>query len=167
MLVAKNPSCRSTVWEDYSEWSDRYNASTLKFLTAQDSRQQLDLRTDFEETESDTCLVHVTDDDDLLFTVTELDVDGFTTREYVIKGTSLNVDQIFRPHPPYESCAPISRNLMVGDDPDDPPFIQFADDPTYNFRLDIEEHKYFWWNRPRSLRPQFYLVWWVLHFMVE
>jgi len=87
----------------------------------------------------------VTDYDCPQFTVSKLN--GDTTDEYSIRGRMYYVDQNFRGHPPYESCTPLSRNLMVGDDPDHLPFIPFADDPAYNFHLDIEEHSYFRWNQ--------------------
>ncbi|KIM35852.1 hypothetical protein M413DRAFT_449582 [Hebeloma cylindrosporum] len=48
-------------------------------------------------------------------------------------------------YPSYNACAPISRNITVGDDPDWLPFIPFADDPTYDYDVDIEHHSYFAW----------------------
>ena len=36
------------------------------------------------------------------------------------------------PHPPYESCAPLSRSVFRGDDPDAMAFIPYADDPLFN-----------------------------------
>ena len=38
----------------------------------------------------------------------------------------------FEPHAPYESCAPISRNVFKGDDDDRMAFIPFADDETFD-----------------------------------
>jgi hypothetical protein len=34
---------------------------------------------------------------------------------------------------------------MVGDDPEKLPFLPFADDPTYDYELDIGHHGYFAW----------------------
>lgn len=130
-----------SVWEEYSEWSDKHTASSLKSLET--SLQELDLQ---EKESPDTC--HITADNDLLFTTSEFNADGFIVEEYETKGTSIIVDQTLRSHPPYESCTPIARNLMVGDDPDDLPFIPFADDPTYNFLSDIEEYSCFRWQEP-------------------
>ena len=137
-----------SVWEEYSEWSNKCRTTTLESLAA--SYPKLDLQTyfEFKETESASEASLAADDDDIHFTVYEFNIDGLTTDEYLISGKSLSVDQDFRPHPPYESCTPISRNLMVGDDPDYLPFIPFADDPKYDFRLDIEEHHYFRWHQP-------------------
>lgn len=39
---------------------------------------------------------------------------------------------VLTPHPPYESCAPLSRNLFRGDDPDAMAFIPYADDSLFN-----------------------------------
>jgi histone-lysine N-methyltransferase EZH2 len=60
------------------------------------------------------------------------------------KALVLNADP-FPPYPSYNACAPISRNITVGDDPDKLPFIPFADDPDYDYDLDIEHHSYFAW----------------------
>lgn len=133
-----------SVWEEYSEWSNKRRTTTLKSLAV--SHPKLDYF-EFKETESVEASL-AAEDDDIHFTVYEFNIDGLTTDEYLISGKSFSVDQDFRPHAPYESCTPISRNLMVGDDPDYLPFIPFADDPKYDFHLDIEEHCYFRWHQP-------------------
>ena len=51
----------------------------------------------------------------------------------------------FPPYPSYNACAPLSKNIMVGDDSDKLPFIPFADDPTYDYDSDIGNHSYFAW----------------------
>jgi histone-lysine N-methyltransferase EZH2 len=130
-----------SVWEEYSQWSSDHNTAALKSLET--SHPHLDLQTDWELDPEDNC-----DNSNDLFTVTEFDTDGFITDEYVLKGNFVILDQPVHPHPPYESCTPISRNLMVGDDPDDLPFIPFADDPTYDYNLVIEEHSYCRWHQP-------------------
>jgi len=61
------------------------------------------------------------------------------------KALVLTASPPFPPYPSYNSCAPISRSIMVGDDSEELPFIQFADDPTYDYHLDIENHGYFAW----------------------
>lgn len=136
-----------SVWEEYSEWSDYYNASTLKSLEAPAPRFSLDLLIDLEETDS-TDSTPLSYDNDLKFSFSELNSDGSTIDEYVISTNVVTVDQSFRPHPPYESCTPITRNLMVGDDPDTLPFIPFVDDPKYDYRLYAEEHSHFRWQEP-------------------
>ncbi|KIM53664.1 hypothetical protein SCLCIDRAFT_1157353 [Scleroderma citrinum Foug A] len=44
----------------------------------------------------------------------------------------INLIPDLTPHPPYESCAPISRNLFRGDDADAMAFVPYADDPLFN-----------------------------------
>ena len=60
------------------------------------------------------------------------------------KALVLNADP-FPPYPSYNACTPLSRNIMVGDDPDKLPFLPFADDPTYDYELDIGHYSYFAW----------------------
>ncbi|KAF9262759.1 hypothetical protein L218DRAFT_1000321 [Marasmius fiardii PR-910] len=50
--------------------------------------------------------------------------------------------------PAYESCPPISRNIMVGDDPNALPFLPFADDPKFNWKDYADQHKKCAWHDP-------------------
>ena len=106
----------------------------------------LDFPTNTEDSDPEPEVTNLSDDD-LPFTVTNFDKNRIT-EEYTLIGESTFLDHPFRPHPPYEVFMPVTRNLMVGDDPNDLPFIPFADDPSYDYSLDIEEHKYFRWQRP-------------------
>lgn len=58
------------------------------------------------------------------------------------------VPKIVEAYSSYDSCTPLSRNLMRGDDPDYLPFIPFSDDWRYDFEYDNSHHKYFAWQRP-------------------
>ncbi|KAI0708772.1 hypothetical protein C8T65DRAFT_650065 [Cerioporus squamosus] len=49
------------------------------------------------------------------------------------------------PYPSYESCAPINANILHGDDPNYLPFIPFADEPTFDFRDYVYDHKGLAW----------------------
>lgn len=145
-----NPTLRNvvlevylSVWEEYSEWSELHNASTLKSLEAPRCSFNFSIPIYLEEADS----TDLPDDSDLKFSVSELNPDGSTIDEYVISTYVVTVDQALRAHSPYESCTPITRNLMVGDDPDVLPFIPFGDDPTYDHRLYAEEHSYFRWHK--------------------
>jgi hypothetical protein len=55
------------------------------------------------------------------------------------------VDIAFPALPAHEYCTPITRNLFLGDDPHDLPFIPFADDPTFDLARYLEEYKTFSW----------------------
>jgi len=88
------------------------------------------------------------------FAIYEYDTTNETSRPRIreTKALVLTVFPPFPPYPSYNACTPISRSIMVGDDSDKLPFIPFADDPTYDYRLDIENHSYFAW--PNLTRTQ-------------
>ncbi|KAI0062809.1 SET domain-containing protein [Artomyces pyxidatus] len=50
-----------------------------------------------------------------------------------------------QPHAPYEACAPATRNIFVGDDPDHMPFIPFEDDPTFDRDSHMEMYRHLAW----------------------
>ena len=135
-------SVYKSVWEEYSLWSDQHNASTLELLNAP-FRNAPCWNLDGEN--PDLSFHGSTSGNSQLFTSTSFDSDG-NTIEIAVAVTSLTLAP-FQPYPPYESCTPISRNLMVGDDSDALPFMPFSDDPTYDFNFDIEEYKYFLWQQ--------------------
>ena len=45
----------------------------------------------------------------------------------------LDPETPFAPHPSYESCTPCVQSIYLGDDPEEMPFIPFADDPDYDY----------------------------------
>ena len=51
------------------------------------------------------------------------------------------------PFPPYESCAPISGNLWIGDDSDAMPFMPFADERTFDHHDAQSHYKELGWQR--------------------
>ncbi len=55
------------------------------------------------------------------------------------------VDTLPAPYPFYESCTPINANILHGDDPNYLPFIPFADDPTFDYRDYMYDHKGLAW----------------------
>jgi len=58
---------------------------------------------------------------------------------------TLTIAQSMQPCAPYESCTPLSRNLMVGDDSENLPAFHFSDNPNYPTELENQEHQYFSW----------------------
>ncbi|KDQ53748.1 hypothetical protein JAAARDRAFT_161438 [Jaapia argillacea MUCL 33604] len=52
---------------------------------------------------------------------------------------------VFQSHDAYEGSAPLSRNIHVGDDPDNMPFLPFADDPSFDFIDHQTAYKYLSW----------------------
>ncbi len=132
-------SVYKSVWEEYSLWSDQHNASTLESLNA-----RLHNTPCWNLDNENPDLSFGGPASDQLFAFTSFNSDGHATEIRDVAVTSLTLAR-FQTHPPYESCAPISRSLMVGDDSDALPFMPFSDDPTYDFNFDIEEYKCFRW----------------------
>ncbi|OAX43422.1 SET domain-containing protein [Rhizopogon vinicolor AM-OR11-026] len=64
-------------------------------------------------------------------TVTSYSEDGTPTSTSTISLQVIRAE-VLEPHEPYESCAPISRNVFRGDDDDRMAFIPFADDATFD-----------------------------------
>ncbi|KAJ6479302.1 hypothetical protein C8R47DRAFT_983573 [Mycena vitilis] len=54
----------------------------------------------------------------------------------------------FPPLPAYEYWTPSARNIFHGDDPDDLPYIPFADDPTFDHAKFLREYSTFSWDEP-------------------
>ena len=135
-----------SVWTEYAAWSLRHSAATLKSLAVGNIRPGS--QTDADK-DPNLYVAHISDngDDSESFLVADFNGEGDLAEVSTVAAISICADP-FRPHPPYESCTPISRNLMVGDDPNELPFIPFSDDPSYNYHVDIEEYKYFRWQSP-------------------
>lgn len=83
-----------------------------------------------------------------IFTFTDYDDDSVETQVYSMTGECGAPQPVVKPHPQYDSCTPISRNIMNGDDSEYLPFLPFSDDGTYNFEFDNVQHKYFAWQKP-------------------
>jgi len=138
-----------TVWKEYSAWSLRDSAAALKSLAVAEIRP--DSPTDADK-DPNLHVAHISDGDKT-FLVADFDNEGHLAEEYTVAAKTFSADP-FLPHPLYESCTPISRNLMVRDNPNDLPFIPFSDDPSYNYHVDIEEYKYFRWQSPTLKHDQ-------------
>jgi hypothetical protein len=138
-----------SVWTEYFAWSFQNSAATLKSLAV--ANIQPDSQTDLDKDLLNLYVAHISDGDEP-FLVADFNGEGLA-EVLTVAATSFCADP-FRPHPPYESCTPISRNLMVGDDPNDLPFIPFSDDPSYNYHVDIEDYKHFRWQSPNLKQDQ-------------
>jgi len=77
------------------------------------------------------------------FTVEDFVADA--SHKVSLPAVTLTIGQSLRPCAPYESCTPLSRNLMVGDDSENLPAFHFSDDPNYPTGLENQEYKYFSW----------------------
>ncbi|OBZ77416.1 Histone-lysine N-methyltransferase EZH1 [Grifola frondosa] len=82
---------------------------------------------------------------ELQFTVNDFDANDTSSSLFVEESVAMSN---FRPPPNrYESCTPISCNILHGDDPNDMPFVPFADDPTFDAKEHVLEYKSLSWQR--------------------
>jgi hypothetical protein len=66
----------------------------------------------------------------------------------ILSAETTDVVAPFKPCPPYEVCTPASRNIHVGDDFEDMPFIHMADDPDFDHLLHTADYSRFEWQLP-------------------
>ncbi|KAF9244981.1 SET domain-containing protein [Melanogaster broomeanus] len=57
---------------------------------------------------------------------------GAVTEELSTQLEVVHLAPSMDPHPPYEDCSPLPRNIFKGDDNDNMNFIPFADDPSFD-----------------------------------
>ena len=75
---------------------------------------------------------------------------GCRLAESILSVESINIAPQLKPCPPYEMCTPAARNIYVGDDFEEMPFIPLSDDPTFDHVLHTEDYKYFEWQLPNG-----------------
>jgi len=141
---------------EYSSWSEEYCIQAIQNLR-QTPRPLPPLQ---QSSGVYNPAAHDNENNDNMFTITDFGKDCESTSSSSLPATTIAVGKVFRPYPPYDSCAPVSRNLMVGDDPDYLPFIPFLDDPAFEYSKYLEEYKYFRWQSESDsdCRRHFYLV---------
>ncbi|CAA7270606.1 unnamed protein product [Cyclocybe aegerita] len=135
-------------WDEYHIWSLRNSEGTLRNPTRSPYTRPPPLPQEL-PAESPPQPSEISDDLEA-FTITDFEASGSAKETWEVSSRPITVDKVLRPYPPYESCTPISRNIMVGDDPDYLPFMPFSDDPSYDYTYDVGEHKYFAWPAPNS-----------------
>ena len=139
-----------SVWEDFSVWDQDHCRQTLQSLSRPSrphinpllisSGQSHSAVKETRSTAHDTPKTDVESFDDS-------DMESGSTSTVSVTVHTISKGQMLQPLS-YESCTPISRNLMIGDDSDYLPFISNSDDPSYDYTYDVEEHKYFAWHQP-------------------
>jgi hypothetical protein len=151
-----------SVWEDFSVWEQDHCRQTLQSLSRPSrphlnplpisSGQSHSAIKELRSTTQNASNVNVESFDDS-------DLENGSTSTVLITVHTVGKAPILQPLS-YESCTPISRNLMIGDDSDFLPFIPNSDDPSYDYTYDVEEHNYFEWHKPNrdpdcacSIRP--------------
>ena len=140
-----------SVWEDFSIWDQDHCRQTLQSLSRPSRPHPNPLLISSGQSHSALNETRSTTAYDASNTVVEsfydIDLENGSTSTVLVTVHTISKGQMVQP-PSYESCTPISRNLMIGDDSDYLPFIPNSDDPNYDYTYDIEEHKYFAWHQP-------------------
>ncbi|KAH9895569.1 hypothetical protein C8Q73DRAFT_688489 [Cubamyces lactineus] len=130
------------VWKEYYRWETVHSAQVLRSLAAKTPEEPVGI-----------CSLIGESDDDL----SEAATDGGSFGRFqlvddkwdsTIRQAELVVDSSHvTPYPPYESCTPITHNILHGDDSNFMPFIPLADDPTFDHRDHVCEYKAFAWQQ--------------------
>ena len=68
-----------------------------------------------------------------------------TATAHAVDIETISAEPLPHPHAPYESCTPVSWNILHGDDPSYMPFVPYADDPTFAIEDWSYEHKGLAW----------------------
>ena len=147
---AKIHSVFKRVWDEYYAWDA---LSTKKLLSLKTQNTQATRPANFhlptltpatENSLSSLCLEDIAGsshshsvDDTNSFTLYQLHDDGsLAVEEVATTGAEMITLTEFSPCPAYEACTLMPENILHGDDPNDMPFIPFADD----FNFDAVEH---------------------------
>ena len=81
---------------------------------------------------------------DLLYTRYTFDESG-TATAHAVDIEFICAEPLPHSYAPYESCTPVSWNILHGDDPSYMPFVPYADDPTFAVEDWSYEHKGLAW----------------------
>ncbi|EEB93981.1 hypothetical protein MPER_07290 [Moniliophthora perniciosa FA553] len=126
------------VWSSFYRWQEKYQMSSIKSLCASNpSKTQrnstIPLFKDPKE-----------DENEYLY-ITNFDTPSETIRIPFMPPVEIKHAILSQPSVSYDSCTPISRNIVVGDDPGNMPFIPFADDPTFPIQANMHHYEAFAW----------------------
>ncbi|KAI0656123.1 hypothetical protein C8Q70DRAFT_391854 [Cubamyces menziesii] len=128
------------VWKGYYTWETVHSSQLLGSLAAKNPAKPIEFSALAAEDDSSEVATsgasfrrnHVVNDK----------WDGLTRRT-----ESVVVSSHLTPHPPYESCTPITHNILHGDDSNFMPFVPLADDPTFNHQEHAYEYKALAWQQ--------------------
>ena len=140
-----------SVWEDFSVWEQDHCRQTLKSLS-RPSRPHIHplLFSSGQPHSEPPSITH--DPNIVIESFDDCDLENGTTSTVLVTVHTIGEGYILPQPLLYESCTPISRNLMIGDDSDFLPFIPNSDDPSYDYTYDVEEHKFFAWHQSTDNR---------------
>lgn len=145
------------VWDEFYKWKVEDSKQQLRLLeqplpppNVAESTKRLasTFRADLGGSESgDVEIIYICDTEDDI----PLDVNNATV--LTCKGISLKLPPGFKPHPPYESCAPSVQTIALREgsaayeESEIAPFIPYADsdDPNWNIRKYLNQFRAFAW----------------------
>lgn len=137
------------VWTAYYAWEQTESNRVIKSLARPQTVSPIedeDFWVALDSPISPTVSAFEEEDEEGTFVVHNFDT-GRT--EQISCETEILVEPI-PPCMPYESCAPMSQNLHVGDDSSEMPFIPLADDPTFDVHTHLKEYTSFAWQRQKN-----------------
>ncbi|KAH7888330.1 SET domain-containing protein [Phlebopus sp. FC_14] len=133
-------SVLSSVHAEFTSWNNAYCERALSTLASPSPKTQGSYRF-LPDTSSKVCIPDpssskIVDDTpvptcSLRALRTSYSQDGCRLETPIYLDT-YDISTPLSPHPPYEFCAPVARNLFKGDDDDNMPFIPYADDPSFD-----------------------------------
>ncbi|KAI0750473.1 hypothetical protein C8Q74DRAFT_1211933 [Fomes fomentarius] len=145
-------------WNDYYAWEPDYSAKKLASLRATDRNlaasssriTQLDPLLDaLEHSEPRPTASKDVSSQSMCF----VDTMGRIHPKYLhVEEIRIPDCDVPRPYPPYESCTPISRNLLHGDDPIYMAFLPLADDSKFDSTNYADLHTGFAWQEEYEYR---------------
>ena len=130
------------VWKEYYSWETVHSAQHLRSLAAKNPEKPIEFSVLTAESEDDSSEAATSGASFRRYHLVNDKWDGLTRRtESVVDSSHLT------PHPPYESCTPITNNILHGDDSNFMPFVPLADDPTFNHQEHAYEYKALAWQQ--------------------
>ena len=135
------------VWNEYFAWEPSYCAEQLSLVRAHIRPKEDSLDMLLDSIEDTAELPGDTEDEGIATTLTFYDVSPSGAIDARIMRPQTFSEKTALPdiYPEYESCTPINHNILLGDDSNYLPFMPFADDPTFDYRDYMYDHKGLAW----------------------
>lgn len=149
-------SVLSQVQTEFTTWNVAYCRQTLSSFTASSNWQSClhpDLRSPglasmtatFNSSPDARLVVSEANSPSPLLSQQVYSPDGTVIEASSVKLEVIHITSSVEPHPPYESCSPLHRNVFKGDDSDNMDFIPYADDHTFDQTSHTDHYGSFSW----------------------
>ncbi|KAI0773039.1 hypothetical protein BD413DRAFT_310658 [Trametes elegans] len=138
------------VWQEYHEWEQEYCAEALASLAVeQPSRPGNALKIASKPTDclEETRSTDMCSDGNASHTARYVFEDGRCKAHSPVTIVEGSIAKTPSPYPSYESCAPIGRSILHGDDSNFMPFLPFADDPEFDHEDHAQEYRGLVWQQ--------------------